>query len=265
MIEIAICDDDPAITGVLETLIKASGHLLPEPVHIRVFHRGEALLAALNQNTGGDGDPPAAPFDIVFLDIELGDTTGIEVAEHIRHGTAADGDGEGPALVFVSAHEAYCKELFQFDPAAFLPKPLDQEAAQAVLLRAYKKARPPRLVFVYHFNNNVYHLHLADILYFESKAHKIEIVTRTETRTFVGKLDEVEAQLRHPAFVRIHHSLLVNLANLERFEKSVLHLPGGRALPLVQNRQKEVRRKITDYYKGVFREAAPLPPQQGRS
>jgi DNA-binding LytR/AlgR family response regulator len=273
MLEIALCDDDPAITGVLETTLKAFEPLLPEPMHIQVFHQGEAVLAALKKDASGipdTGDTGSVPFDIIFLDIELGDTTGIEVAEHIRHGTEA-GAGEGPALVFVSSHESYLKQLFQFDTAAFLSKPIEAAEVQTVLLRIYKKLRNPKAVFVYSIRENMYRMPLEDILYFESKLRKIEIVTKTETakppardepsvHSFYGKLDEVEAQLLHPGFVRIHHSMLVNLDNVDRFEQGALFL-GSRRLPLAHSKQKEVRRKITDYYKGIFSEAA--PPNRG--
>ena len=77
------------------------------------------------------------------------------------------------------------------------------------------------------------------------------MVTKTGVKVFYGKLDEVEQQLLSPAFVRIHHSLLVNLDNVERFEKSTLFLPNGNKLSLARNRQKEVRRKIMDYYAGI--------------
>jgi DNA-binding LytR/AlgR family response regulator len=257
MIEIAICDDDPTITGLLERTLQEAGHLLPEPLHIRTFYQGEAALAAIKQEAG---DSSGRPFDIIFLDIELGDTTGIAVAEQIRS-EAGHGADRYPTLVFVSAYESYCKQLFQFDAAAFLSKPIDRAEVKAVLLQAYKKLRNPRQVFVYQFNGGISRIPLGDILYFESRMHKIEIVTKNEVKSFYGKIDEVEAQLRDPGFVRIHHSMLVNLENAERLEKNTLSFSGGRTLPLARGRQKEVRQKIMDYYRnspnGILQEDAP--------
>jgi DNA-binding LytR/AlgR family response regulator len=153
MLEIAICDDDPSITGFLETTLRASGGLLPEPLHIRVFHEGAAVLAALKNNV---------PFDIIFLDIELGDTTGIVVAEEIRK------TFEHMILVFVSAHESYCKQLFRFETTAFLSKPIDEAEVKKLLLRIYKKLRNPRQMFVYQVMDNICRIPLDEILYFES-------------------------------------------------------------------------------------------------
>jgi DNA-binding LytR/AlgR family response regulator len=239
MIEIAICDDDPSITGFLETTLKAGGHLLPEPLHIQVFHEGRAVLEALKNVA------PPAKIDIIFLDIELGDTTGIAVAEQIRK------EFTYPILIFISAHESYCKQLFQFDTTAFLSKPIDEGEVKALLLRVYRELRNPQRVYVYRIKDDIVRTPLGEILFFESRVHKIEMVTKTGQQAFYGKLDEVEQQLKSPGFVRIHHSMLVNLDNVERFEKSTLFLPDGRKLPLARNRQKEVRRRIMDYYTGV--------------
>jgi hypothetical protein len=127
-------------------------------------------------------------------------------------------------------------------------------------------------VFVYQFNGGINRIPLGDILYFESKLRKIEIVTRTETtepsvHSFYGKLDEVEAQLQHPGFVRIHHSMLVNLDNVDRFEQGALFL-GSRRLPLAHSKQKEVRQKARAYFRRTCSDsitAPPPPPPGGRA
>jgi DNA-binding LytR/AlgR family response regulator len=193
----------------------------------------------------------------------LGDTTGIAVAEQIRK----DADLRSvrsnavPVLVFVSAHESYCKQLFRFDAAAFLSKPINEAEVKSLLLRVYRRLRNPRQMFMYYIKDEMFRIPLADILFFESKVHKIEMVTKADSikpsvRAFYGKISEIEARLKHPGFIRTHHSMLVNLDNVERFEKNALFLPGGYRLPLARNKQKEVRRKIRDYFKGISRGGA---------
>jgi DNA-binding LytR/AlgR family response regulator len=262
-LEIALCDDDPSITGFLEAALKDCAGLLPETMHIQVFHRGAAVLAALKRKArgphGGLG-PHSGPFDIIFLDIELGDTTGIAVAEQIR-AEADQGSDADPVLVFVSAYESYCKQLFRYHAAAFLSKPIDRAEVRSTLLRVYKELRNPRQVFVYKSNDDMFLTHLADILYFESKLRKIEMVTKDGVKSFYGKLDEVEAQIKHPGFIRTHNSMLVNLDNVRRIEKNTLFFPGGLSLILVRGRIKELRNKISDYYAGTGSAGAPPPPE----
>jgi DNA-binding LytR/AlgR family response regulator len=229
MLEIAICDDDPLITTYLAATLERNADLLSEPFRIQLFNQGTALLAAL-------------PFDIIFLDIELGDTTGIRAAEEIRK------EYEETVLVFVSAHESYCKELFRFDTTGFLGKPFDSAQVRELLPRINKKLRVPSVTFTYRMKDTICRVPVSDILFFETKARQIELVTRQRRDLFYGKLDEVEATLKHSGFTRIHHSFLVNLDSVERFTNNSLLMSGGYILPIAQRRQKETHRRIMDYY-----------------
>jgi DNA-binding LytR/AlgR family response regulator len=233
MFEIAICDDDPSITVAIADTLKRNAGLLPEPFHIQLFAKGTDLIAAL-------------PFDIIFLDIELGDTTGIWAAGEIRKRY------EETALVFVSAHETYCKELFRFDTIAFLGKPINELQLQELLPRIAKKLTARTKMFTYRVKDTLCRVPVPDILFFESKARQIEIVTQQKREFFYGKLDEVETvfkeQLKHLGFVRIHHSFLANLDNVERFENNTVIMTGNYILPVAQRKQKEIRQLIMDYY-----------------
>jgi DNA-binding LytR/AlgR family response regulator len=229
MLEIALCDDDPSITARLAAILENNARLLPEPFHVQVFNEGAMLLAAL-------------PFDIIFLDIELGDTTGIMVAEEIRKRY------EYTVLIFVSAHEEYCKELFRFDTTAFLGKPFNSAQVVELLPRIYKKFHIFSKTFSYRIKDTVCRVLLSDILFFETQGHQVELVTRDKRDRFYGKLDEVSATLNHPGFMRTHHSFLVNLDNVERFTNNTLVMPGGYILPIAQRKQAEMRRKMMDYY-----------------
>jgi DNA-binding LytR/AlgR family response regulator len=229
MLEIAICDDDPSITAHLAEILENNARLLPEPFKVQVFSEGMALLAGL-------------PFDIVFLDIELGDTTGIMVAAEIRK------QYEHTVLIFVSAHEEYCKELFRFDTTAFLEKPFGAAQVVELLPRIYRKFHVSSKTFSYRMKDVVSRVLLSDILFFETQAHLVELVTRDKRDRFYGKLDTVAATLNNPGFMRTHHSFLVNLDNVERFTNTSLILPGGYILPIAQRKQAETRRKMMDYY-----------------
>jgi DNA-binding LytR/AlgR family response regulator len=149
----------------------------------------------------------------------------------------------------VSAHESYCKELFRFDTTAFLGKPIEEDAVRELLPRIGKRLKlPQKTTFSYRVNAMVYRLPAEEILFFETKARRIEVVTRQNQDLFYGKLDEVEASLKHSGFARIHHSFLVNLDNVERFSNTALIMPGGYALPIAQRKQSEIHRMIMDYY-----------------
>jgi DNA-binding response OmpR family regulator len=73
--------------------------------------------------------------EVVFLDIEMTDTSGM----HLAAGLA----GEAlPAVVFVTAHERYALEAFEVPALDYLLKPFDEERFRTTLdrIRAYTAA-----------------------------------------------------------------------------------------------------------------------------
>jgi DNA-binding LytR/AlgR family response regulator len=172
----------------------------------------------------------------------LGDITGILVAEEIRE------RNEKAVLIFISAYESYCKELFRFDVTDFLEKPIDEARVRELLPRIGQKLHAPLKTFTYRVNETVCRVPLADILFFEKESRRIKLVLRQKEEFFYGKLDEVEASLIRSSFARIHQSFLVNLDNVERFEHNTLFMRAGYILPISQRKLKEARRIIMEYF-----------------
>jgi DNA-binding response OmpR family regulator len=66
--------------------------------------------------------------EVVFLDIEMTETSGIDVAAGLAGKTL-------PAVVFVTAHERYALEAFEVRALDYLLKPFEEERFQAMLDR----------------------------------------------------------------------------------------------------------------------------------
>jgi two-component SAPR family response regulator len=128
-INIALCDEDPAVTAQLETLLNSRRHPLRGPLQIHCFHQSAALCAALTPKAA---DPWLIPFDVIFLAL---DTVDLAAVERIR------AEYETPLLVFMSADDSCCKDLFDFQPCAFLGKPLAEADVTEVLRRISKRYR----------------------------------------------------------------------------------------------------------------------------
>jgi two-component system LytT family response regulator len=72
--------------------------------------------------------------DVVFLDIELGDGSGMEVIESL-------GAEIMPLTVFVTAHDEYAIESFRVEPVDYLLKPFADERFMEALDRARRRFR----------------------------------------------------------------------------------------------------------------------------
>ena len=72
--------------------------------------------------------------DVLFLDIELLTTNGIEVGRFIRE----EQENMETAIVYISANSSYAMDLFRVQPTDFLIKPLDKIKVGNVMNRIQK-------------------------------------------------------------------------------------------------------------------------------
>ena len=79
---------------------------------------------------------PASGAEVILLDIEMPGMHGLEVARHI--GRLSD----GPAVIFVTAHDRHAVEAFELNALDYLLKPVRASRLTAALKRA-QDAGPP--------------------------------------------------------------------------------------------------------------------------
>lgn len=112
MINVAICDDVVATTGKIETMLQNIAKRNFIPIDTDVFWEGGHLVASVEMGNS---------FDIIFLDIEMGEEDGITVARRIRK------IDKKVLIVYVTSHENYMLESFEIRPFRFLVKPVSEE------------------------------------------------------------------------------------------------------------------------------------------
>lgn len=246
MINIAICDDDVAMTTVMEEKLYAIANEQSVKINCDVFFDGSTLVKNIEERTY---------YDLIYLDIEMPKVNGINAAELIR-------DMEIPALiVYVSSYEKYLKELFNTEPFRFLSKPIDMEAFYNVFMDAYKRIWRKSEYFSFTYNKSFFKIPLDDIYYFESQNRVIYIHTGNRKNEklgvdevenpdsniiqhkFYGKLNDVEKHLSNSnsRFIRIHQSYLVNFDYIRKMNFSSVTMTDGIILQISEDRQKIVR------------------------
>lgn len=105
MIRIGVCDDMEEEIRRQKSILLRIAEKLDLEMEIRDFWSGEELLEEI-ENYGS--------FDIILLDIEMEGKDGIETARCIREKDFST------IVIFVSAHEQYCRKMLEVQPFAFL-------------------------------------------------------------------------------------------------------------------------------------------------
>ena len=207
-LNIAICDDEKAIREQINELIeKEKPGVCPE-----FYETGDSLLAAGNQ------------FDIVFLDIQMDGTDGIETAKKLRQ------RDEDAILIFITGIREYVFKAFDVAAFHYLLKPIEEDKFHEVFQRAKreleKRKKQRRETIFIKTRNRSFTLEKDSILYIESRAKKVEIHTAGETIEAYASMNEMEGQLGE-SFYRCHRGYLVNMAYVAEYDSESISLNNG--------------------------------------
>ena len=227
MLKIAICDDNYTLCSEVERMILEHNTTTCIDIETEVFYSGEKLLKFIENDH---------KFDLIFLDIELGSTTGILVSNKIRN----EFDDHVSKIIFLSSQTGYEKDLFDVQPFNFLTKPIDKEKLIKCIELVTKILDKENKIFEYHSRNYIKKISIKEIIYFESNLKKIKIVTIDNEEYFYGSLEKTKENLPK-TFVAPHGSFLVNFNKIERITKKDIHMFGGRVIPISRRNLQNIQ------------------------
>jgi DNA-binding LytR/AlgR family response regulator len=174
--------------------------------------------------------------DVAFLDIEMGEDNGIEVAKKIKELE------NHPIIIFVSNHEGFVHNTLAVQPLYFIRKPMLKEDVKSAftLLKQIKK-RTNETIEV----GDII-IRINDILYIESSDHKITFVTKNDYYSCRGTLESVGQLLEEHDFVRAHRSFILNIHQIECHYRTRVVLKTGQRIDIGRKYQAEVREKYKE-------------------
>ncbi len=245
MIRVAICDDDPALAGQLESLLLMRSSTYSQQFEIEVFFSGGEFCRRLNE-TG-------ETFDIVFMDIRMKGITGIEAGRRLRGNIA----NELTLLIFVSGYQDYYADIIDLNVFCFLPKPLCPEEFELKLDKAVKRLSvlrqfPQYSSLLIRVNRVEMQIPTGAILYLESKGRHIHLHMREHTHKYYGKMDEEEQKLPAQSFFRIHQSYIINFSHVTSIAPVSVTMADGRRLPISTPYHKKAAAGYMKYRGGTY-------------
>ena len=227
-LNIAVCDDEKAIREQINELIeKEKPGVCPE-----FYETGDSLLAAGKQ------------FDIVFLDIQMDGTDGIETAKLLRQ------RDEDAILIFITGIREYVFKAFDVAAFHYLLKPIEEDKFHEVFQRAKreleKRKKQRRETIFIKTRNRSFTLEKDSILYIESRAKKVEIHTVGENIEVYASMNEMQAQLGD-GFYRCHRGYLVNMAFVAEYDSESITLNNGEYIYLAKEKYGEFVKNYMRY------------------
>lgn len=154
--------------------------------------------------------------DLIFLDIQMPDITGIEMLKSLR---------VRPKVIFTTAYPDYAVEGFNLDVTDYLLKPFSFERfekavnkvrAQLEAERSHEAQEREHNYIYIRSGYDTIKLSLDDILYVEAMKDYVRFVTKQQKVLALKSMKEVIAELPEEQFIRVHRSFIVPRAKISR-------------------------------------------------
>ncbi|HCN04460.1 MAG TPA: hypothetical protein DIS79_02485 [Bacteroidetes bacterium] len=186
--------------------------------------------------------------DVAFLDVELGDGTGMDVIASVKDLSCL--------FAVVTAHSSYAVDAYAHDAVSFLLKPVDPDAIVKAIakLSAALEARQIlaeksqlRRVTLRDAEND-YVVRIADILTCTAKGvYTVIRMTDGSSLLLSKNLKEYEDMFSQYGFLRVHHGHLVNVHHIRRYDRRhghVLVLSDDSVVPVSVRKREVVLRTL---------------------
>ena len=180
--------------------------------------------------------------ELVFMDIKLDKTNGIDIAGRILE------QFPETQIVFISGYDDYYLDVYDVDHVYFLRKPISRDQLQRAYDRAVARIEnSENQTFHYRYRQANCVVPYQDILFFENAGRKVRIYTKKsqEPYEFYEKLDDVMLRL-DKRFVRCHNSYVVNLSRVDIYRKGSFVI-GDQEIPISRKYSKLCKEAFDDY------------------
>ncbi|MEO1039767.1 MAG: LytTR family DNA-binding domain-containing protein [Pseudomonadota bacterium] len=238
--KILICEDEPVTAARIERLARANIIV----TDIQVAATGEQARDILRSST----------VELAFLDINLPDMTGFEVAHH-----ALD---IGVHVVFITAYDEHAVRAFDVGAVDYLLKPVEAARFDEALARAQSKAdmnlkarrteelgrmvrelrkerRDGKFVYDFWIKDRDWRIRvpIEQVRYMEAARDYVILHTSERQHMIRRTMSEIERQVDPNLFLRIHRSYFVNLKEIQSVvsgdgRPQAVELKSGQEVPI---------------------------------
>lgn len=231
-------DDEPLALDLVAKFIEQTSFLSLQSK----FDNAIQTLGYLNQNE----------VDLIFLDIQMPDLSGMELARILDGKTAS----KKPKIIFTTAYNQFAVEGYKVDALDYLLKPFSYEEFLKAATKAYQMVKNQKKNTVikvetekktdYIFLKVEYQLvkvMLKEITHIEAYKDYVKVHLKDKPNPLLSltSMKSMEDLLPSENFMRVHRSFIINLDHIESVSRNVIHIGNAQIV-------------VSDNYKDVFME-----------
>ncbi|MBR4795855.1 MAG: response regulator transcription factor, partial [Lachnospiraceae bacterium] len=182
-------------------------------------------------------------YDLIFLDIRMDDTNGMELARRIRE------EDKDVLLVFVTSERGFVFEGYEVDAYRYILKPVSDDKLTEVLEYAKNNAVRDEGSIVLKIDNEITRIMRNDIAYIEVKGHYVDIHTVSETIIYKTSFEDLMELLNENSlvFIKTHRSYAVNLDKILKIGRMEVTLITKETVPVSKSMYESVNKAFIKY------------------
>jgi len=231
---IAVCDDEKNQNDLIIEYARNWAEKHDEMVEVYAYSSAIELLYYWSEGKS---------FDVVFLDINMKNMNGVELARILRK------NGDMINIVFITGLKDYVFQGYEVQALDYLLKPVKKERCLLCLDRALEiLSLRSKETFIITLEKESLRLRYNEIYAFEILSHYVGVKTTKGNYTFKKKISELEQELPSDKFFRCHRSFIVNMHYVNTVKKTELLLDNGIYIPVSKSRWDGINKTFLNYY-----------------
>lgn len=209
-----IVDDEPLARAEMQSLI----HEVSKIDILGSFSNAPAAMEFLKTRE----------IDLIFLDIEMPQVTGLEFAEILPKNTL---------VIFTTAYSQYALKSYELDAVDYLLKPIEKNRLEKAINKAelYKEllskdtvkntveSNTADFLFI-KADRRYYKINFSDIKFIEGLKDYVVIHTQTQKLITAMNLKTIHQKIPENIFLRVSKSYVVNIHRIDSFDNHNIYI-----------------------------------------
>ncbi len=235
MYKAALIEDEGAVRNFLSNALQQEFERQHISVSFDLFETGDRFLISFYEHYH---------YDLIFLDIEMPGTDGIQVCRQIRK------LAPNALVVFISSQESLVFDTFEVQPFRFIRKNRFESSLPELVDAIGERLKHSGMQMIYLTEpgtGDIYSFELGQVLYIEAQRKDCRIVTYEGECLIRCPMRYVETELASYPFLKPHRSFLVNCAAVFYIGKNSILLTNRTEIPISRGQVQAVKEQFLKY------------------
>lgn len=180
--------------------------------------------------------------DVVFLDINLPDISGLDFIKTIKN---------PPAIIMTTAYPEYAVNSFELDTIVdYLVKPFSFDRFLKAINKVKDRLETPKNILeeneetiFLNVDKTLHKITLSSILYIESDRNYITVVTENQKLSYIDSLKNWIVKLPESQFVQVHKSFIINSKFVDKISGNTIFVKTNK-IPIGRTYKQELLNKL---------------------